>query len=152
MARTMREQVQQLDVLVLISLAQVVVVHLPVRSRSRFGAVAAKGKLNHFVEIEPTRCITVGTVGDIRLTFSRQIVMHTRVTQSGWQHHYLYPPLGGFFHILGPGHHYVTYQRVTGWQPRRHRSEEHTSELQSRPHLVCRLLLEKKKKKKKKTN
>src|SRR5690554_7328664 len=31
--------------------------------------------------------------------------------------------------------------------PRKHmRSEEHTSELQSRPHLVCRLLLEKKKK------
>src|SRR3989442_11303320 len=29
----------------------------------------------------------------------------------------------------------------------RPRSEEHTSELQSRPHLVCRLLLEKKKKK-----
>src|SRR5207253_5422213 len=32
----------------------------------------------------------------------------------------------------------------------RSRSEEHTSELQSRGHLVCRLLLEKKKKKKKK--
>src|SRR3989442_1846308 len=41
-------------------------------------------------------------------------------------------------------------------QPRTHparrgraaaRSEEHTSELQSRPHLVCRLLLEKKKRK-----
>src|SRR3989449_7343576 len=31
------------------------------------------------------------------------------------------------------------------------RSEEHTSELQSRLHLVCRLLLEKKKKKKEKT-
>src|SRR6266550_6455335 len=30
---------------------------------------------------------------------------------------------------------------------RLHRSEEHTSELQSRLHLVCRLLLEKKKKK-----
>src|SRR3989442_7036316 len=28
----------------------------------------------------------------------------------------------------------------------KYRSEEHTSELQSRPHLVCRLLLEKKKK------
>src|SRR3989442_7123586 len=28
---------------------------------------------------------------------------------------------------------------------RRGRSEEHTSELQSRPHIVCRLLLEKKK-------
>src|SRR5689334_24212892 len=33
---------------------------------------------------------------------------------------------------------------------RRHRSEEHTSELQSQFHLVCRLLLEKKKKNKKK--
>src|SRR5690554_5954694 len=31
------------------------------------------------------------------------------------------------------------------------RSEEHTSELQSRPHLVCRLLLEKKKTKKRNT-
>src|SRR5690554_1014495 len=28
-------------------------------------------------------------------------------------------------------------------QQKKHRSEEHTSELQSRPHLVCRLLLEK---------
>src|SRR2546429_1689876 len=32
-------------------------------------------------------------------------------------------------------------------QGQRYRSEEHTSELQSRLHLVCRLLLEKKKKK-----
>src|SRR3989449_5009786 len=37
--------------------------------------------------------------------------------------------------------------------PHRHdRSEEHTSELQSRLHLVCRLLLEKKKKKNTKYN
>src|SRR6266498_368183 len=35
---------------------------------------------------------------------------------------------------------------VPGPPPRPSRSEEHTSELQSRPHLVCRLLLEKKKK------
>src|SRR5690348_17769140 len=34
-----------------------------------------------------------------------------------------------------------------GGPPARHRSEEHTSELQSPVHLVCRLLLEKKKKK-----
>src|SRR2546422_8419142 len=33
-------------------------------------------------------------------------------------------------------------------RPPAHRSEEHTSELQSRLHLVCRLLLEKKKKSK----
>src|SRR2546422_2821211 len=40
--------------------------------------------------------------------------------------------------------------RLAGWRqdiPRVMRSEEHTSELQSRLHLVCRLLLEKKKKK-----
>src|SRR3989442_11749018 len=35
--------------------------------------------------------------------------------------------------------------RVPGFGPGPLRSEEHTSELQSRPHLVCRLLLEKKK-------
>src|SRR5262245_66578871 len=35
-----------------------------------------------------------------------------------------------------------------GRLPARRRSEEHTSELQSLRHLVCRLLLEKKKKKK----
>src|SRR5689334_24225884 len=34
-----------------------------------------------------------------------------------------------------------------GFDPDGHRSEEHTSELQSQFHLVCRLLLEKKKKK-----
>src|SRR2546422_4885627 len=34
----------------------------------------------------------------------------------------------------------------------KNRSEEHTSELQSRLHLVCRLLLEKKKKKNKSIN
>src|SRR5436305_6049576 len=36
--------------------------------------------------------------------------------------------------------HRLLVERVDG-----PRSEEHTSELQSRPHLVCRLLLEKKK-------
>src|SRR2546422_6323502 len=39
--------------------------------------------------------------------------------------------------------------RVVGIAHDPQRSEEHTSELQSRLHLVCRLLLEKKKKKKK---
>src|SRR2546422_7094800 len=36
---------------------------------------------------------------------------------------------------------------MSGWPACTSRSEEHTSELQSRLHLVCRLLLEKKKKK-----
>src|SRR5947209_8828369 len=38
-------------------------------------------------------------------------------------------------------------QRETPTLLAKHRSEEHTSELQSRQYLVCRLLLEKKKKK-----
>src|SRR5690606_26150605 len=46
---------------------------------------------------------------------------------------YTQPPLGGHDLLLKGN-------RTTGW-----RSEEHTSELQSRENLVCRLLLEKKK-------
>src|SRR5690554_7108796 len=45
---------------------------------------------------------------------------------------------------------YMGYARLSHWfdpAPVASRSEEHTSELQSRPHLVCRLLLEKKNKK-----
>src|SRR3989442_11053726 len=38
-----------------------------------------------------------------------------------------------------------SFTRLPLATPRMKRSEEHTSELQSRPHLVCRLLLEKKK-------
>src|SRR5437016_10681217 len=52
------------------------------------------------------------------------------------------------------GHHQRRCDRGKGDRAarpaREHRSEEHTSELQSLTNLVCRLLLEKKKKKKKK--
>src|SRR2546422_2740779 len=41
---------------------------------------------------------------------------------------------------------YLETERAHTEKIRRQRSEEHTSELQSRLHLVCRLLLEKKKK------
>src|SRR5215510_16480530 len=46
----------------------------------------------------------------------------------------------------GRGHRRAALRRVAARTRRLHRSEEHTSELQSRGHLVCRLLLEKKKK------
>src|SRR5436305_6757313 len=42
-----------------------------------------------------------------------------------------------------PTHRSHRYEKLVGLPVQR--SEEHTSELQSRPHLVCRLLLEKKK-------
>src|SRR2546422_7242301 len=45
-------------------------------------------------------------------------------------------------------HAVAVFQLEKNWR----RSEEHTSELQSRLHLVCRLLLEKKKKKHNKTS
>src|SRR5207302_5545051 len=51
------------------------------------------------------------------------------------------------FHLPDPTRRYGDPVR-----PDRERSEEHTSELQSRENLVCRLLLEKKKKKKKQKN
>src|SRR2546422_2350895 len=42
---------------------------------------------------------------------------------------------------------YLLVDEFQDLNPAQYRSEEHTSELQSRLHLVCRLLLEKKKKK-----
>src|SRR5690554_7630971 len=51
--------------------------------------------------------------------------------------------------IVNTGIEHVGYKTGTDALNFMGRSEEHTSELQSRPHLVCRLLLEKKKKKQK---
>src|SRR5687768_17705125 len=50
----------------------------------------------------------------------------------------------GLIHRIQALAEFAGIRAVTGEQAR---SEEHTSELQSRLHLVCRLLLEKKKKK-----
>src|SRR5258705_1673681 len=52
-------------------------------------------------------------------------------------------PNGGFV-MLGKTFKGMT-DELLAWQTKRLRSEEHTSELQSLRHLVCRLLLEKKK-------
>src|SRR5256885_12230800 len=65
-------------------------------------------------------------------------------------------PYTTLFRSLGHGHaagddlaiapHFEVAHAHLGEPARRHRSEEHTSELQSPCNLVCRLLLEKKKK------
>src|SRR5439155_27390337 len=59
------------------------------------------------------------------------------------------PKDGGVFKIgsNGTGPFILTENKVSRkqvYKPNKNRSEEHTSELQSRGHLVCRLLLEKK--------
>src|SRR2546422_5188233 len=71
---------------------------------------------------------------------ARQAVYHPRVcsvVRRGLRRHH-------FLWVLRP----VLRDRRDGAVPCLRRSEEHTSELQSRLHLVCRLLLEKKKKNK----
>src|SRR5258708_15651858 len=45
-----------------------------------------------------------------------------------------------------PRNGFVFDEEMNKWELKKHRSEEHTSELQSPDHLVCRLLLEKKNK------
>src|SRR2546422_7344376 len=65
--------------------------------------------------------------------------------------------VGSYMRHPAGGHHYDGAKEedvivmISGYGPSKNlvldRSEEHTSELQSRLHLVCRLLLEKKKKK-----
>src|SRR5690348_18025208 len=60
------------------------------------------------------------------------------------------PFVDGFLKKNYPGKEQEMFEKLSKSQPIR--SEEHTSELQSPVHLVCRLLLEKKKKKNKKTN
>src|SRR5690348_17894122 len=54
--------------------------------------------------------------------------------------------------LSGVRNYYYGTPEIFRYIPDSIRSEEHTSELQSPVHLVCRLLLEKKKKKKKKKN
>src|SRR5262245_63553181 len=59
---------------------------------------------------------------------------------------------GGCAGSLGADHLCGALRQCRRRAPHRWRSEEHTSELQSLRHLVCRLLLEKKKKQNKNTS
>src|SRR2546422_5388642 len=66
-------------------------------------------------------------------------------TKAGLKFTMTMPPFAGTSRRIESG-----TSREWSASARADRSEEHTSELQSRLHLVCRLLLEKKKKKRKK--
>src|SRR3989449_3030341 len=61
------------------------------------------------------------------------------------QHQIGDPPTDLSLHPHSPGYRLILNNVLFPAAKKRERSEEHTSELQSRLHLVCRLLLEKKK-------
>src|SRR6266498_1291793 len=72
----------------------------------------------------------------------------SRVWSMVWDQNGIHPQFTSPATIFSPGWRSKTPLKtryVSGRTALKNRSEEHTSELQSRPHLVCRLLLEKKK-------
>src|SRR3712207_7724546 len=77
--------------------------------------------------------------GDVRLLFSRN--GHSETVSGSVDGHALLVAAGRAPNIED------LHLQVAGVDANKQRSEEHTSELQSRQYLVCRLLLEKKKKK-----
>src|SRR2546422_1600904 len=79
-------------------------------------------------------------------TYQRPVRCHACRHLLPRRHHQVHDRVCGYRHV--PQHeHAQPARRAVQLGGDARRSEEHTSELQSRLHLVCRLLLEKKKKK-----
>src|SRR2546430_7517534 len=94
----------------------------------------AKASLDDKYTLERGRVFLTGTQALIRLMLlQRERDARSGLNTAGFVSGYRGSPLGGLDQAL--------------WRAQKHRSEEHTSELQSQSNLVCRLLLEKKKKK-----
>src|SRR5439155_2323948 len=73
---------------------------------------------------------------------SRRFHQDTEERGRIWHHYYDIFPDSGFYREEGRDTTFATVQPRIGKDVVIVRSEEHTSELQSRGHLVCRLLLE----------
>src|SRR5207253_5245561 len=95
-------------------------------------------------------CVTSMNLSRLRSTvFGEPTAEHKRVMlaeafSAGDQYESMSSMGGGIW----PGVPRRRFVKACWTEVKRKRSEEHTSELQSRGHLVCRLLLEKKKKQK----
>src|SRR3989442_8958783 len=98
--------------------------------RSQAGQIggAERGRLDH-------RRPQHRDVHDVRLKLTEKVVRHRPAVHAQLPH--------GDGGVRRHRFQHVAALEAIAYQSRR--SEEHTSELQSRPHLVCRLLLEKKK-------
>src|SRR4051794_41449893 len=80
---------------------------------------------------EECRIVTVNAAAEQLTGLRRDVLLQRRLAEAVFS-----------------GDHQDAFREVSGRRPGGLRSEEHTSELQSPVHLVCRLLLEKKKKNK----
>src|SRR5690554_7110665 len=85
-----------------------------------------------------------GKWGELEISSSESINLHMAATCL----HYGQEAFEGLKAFKGKDGKVRIFRMADNAKRMQDRSEEHTSELQSRPHLVCRLLLEKKKKKK----
>src|SRR5690554_7561487 len=85
-----------------------------------------------------------GRIGEIRRVLEQEQLVNTRIMAYSAKYASRY--YGPFRDAVGSAANLGKADKSTyQMDPANGRSEEHTSELQSRPHLVCRLLLEKKK-------
>src|SRR5690554_7180506 len=114
-----------------------------INSKARAGVLTT----DHGV-IETPIFMPVGTVATVKGVHQRELKedINPDIILGNTYHLYLRPNTE-ILEKAGGLHKFMNWDRNIltdsgGFQ----RSEEHTSELQSRPHLVCRLLLEKKKK------
>src|SRR3712207_8389905 len=96
------------------------------------------------------RHINIGLVNEMAILCKKmgidiwEVIEAAKTKPYGFMPFYPGPGLGGHCIPLDPF--YLTYKaREYDYHTRLIRSEEHTSELQSRQYLVCRLLLEKQK-------
>src|SRR5258708_7615137 len=105
-------------------------VELDARRRAILAEIASQGKLTHELELQIESSWIKSALEDLYIPFKPK-----RRTRAATARERGLEPLAS--RILA--------QPTTGSRPRSRRSEEHTSELQSPDHLVCRLLLEKKK-------
>src|SRR5439155_9671281 len=101
-----------------------------------FGSAVAVGMFSSATHVSASCCFIGLRLGRGKATLATRLAFHPHRTTKG--------PCWSCRHIGGHQACGKTGSAATSLCPPR-RSEEHTSELQSRGHLVCRLLLEKKK-------